>query len=53
MKENIYVIMHKLVELDLPAGYTPLLVGSCNKDITTILRDDSGDNISREKWKLL
>lgn len=48
MKENIYVIMHKPVELDLPAGYTKLLVGSYNKDITTILRDDTGDNISQK-----
>lgn len=41
MKASIYVIMHKLINLDLPKNYKPLLVGSYNKDINNILRDDS------------
>lgn len=44
---KIYVAMHKIVHLDLPESYEPLLVGSYNKKSENITRDDEGDNISK------
>lgn len=44
---KIFIIMHKIVDLPLlDSIYEKLLVGSYNKNITNINRDDTGDNIS-------
>lgn len=48
MKKNIYVVTHKVTDMSFPEIYTPLLVGSYNKDSKDILRDDIGDNISNK-----
>lgn len=51
MNLNIYVATHKRFEEDLPSYYTPILVGSYDKDIQEYIRDDYGENEISEKNK--
>ena len=46
---KLFIAMHKVVELELKSKiYEPLLVGSYNKNIENITRDDNGENISNK-----